>query len=223
MDSKYDLCCSPVTDENLRKTLAQEHWEDARSFDRQKMWITGLFLTGVSFVLPGGTDGEWQFFAMGIVGTVAFLCVCKLQYLTEFHMAKAQVYFAGKRQGIIFDMHVRNPEHQCEERTPDPDCIFLKLFFGLSNLTYLYAWVIASGTILCFLSGSINEFCLNKADKMHFIAGAIPAIIIYILVERFLQALKAYARDKAHYNVLKKWDSLVEYPLHLEIRKDKKP
>ena len=139
-------------------------------------------------------------------------------------MAKAQVYLAGERRGIIFDFHLSNKrmsiegKYPGEEITPESECFWVNLSFKLNNLTYIHAWVIASGTILCFYLGLLKKKSFFELDSkcidsfvLDIIIFIVVPIVVYILTRIFLQALKAYARDKAKYNLAKEWYDLRKF------------
>ena len=104
-------------DPELQRVLLEQHWQEARSFDRQKMWITGLFFAGFAYVAAGDPARRALYPFMGVAGLVAFLAVMKLQYLSEIHMAKAQVYLSGRRRGRIFGFHIKKGSQRDGEQS----------------------------------------------------------------------------------------------------------
>jgi hypothetical protein len=227
--SNYDpINCKPQR--SVQEALFEQHWEEARSLKKQKMWITGLYFAAFSYIfnIPLPPEKRMLLLLLAFAGVAAFLAVFNLQYLTEIHMAKAQIYVAGKEPGVIFDFthaisdyakkdkeSVKGEKRNCKQFFC---CMFRyltkcfcypfrflsRLFLCLTSLTSLYSWIIFNIAVYSFYKYLVSYDLLKSYSYCEKLTGWISILVVsYFLI----RCLMGSAQDRAQ-NIAKNINKL---------------
>jgi hypothetical protein len=152
------------------------------------MWITGLYFAGFAYVFSGNISSESKAVLafLSVTGFAAFFAVYNLQYLCEIHMAKAQVYVAGERRGVIFKFKIDDPTQNEDENTL-VCCGVVNCFLRLFNLTTLYSWLIFNSMLYC----CYRFYLLCSKSKSQDIVGTLScqtkvSILIIVLISTYI-------------------------------------
>ena len=199
----------------LQKVMLEQHWQEARGFNQQINWVTGIFLSASGYVLYNNNEcTRVLFLFLGLAGLVAFLVITKLQYLYEIHINKAQIYAAGNPRGRIFSFNIGNTQNG-EEKGPSLNCPPLYVFFKVSKITVLYSSVIILLSLywfakVIFATEQIRN--LNTHPAKLITVTIIASIVTYLLVKELISALQNRARNMSLLNVSAGWHNLLDAP-----------